>query len=183
MRMFYKDAEASWKETLVKTRRDFISDFLAEDSRRDWAKESRLEYLEETTEELGRTRKALIGIEAENWMKELIQEDYLNPIDKELKRIEFEINAYKNPVARIDSINNEMIATAKNFPITSLLGEPCNGNFDCLWHSDSNPSLHYYPETNTVYCFSCQTFGDSLDVYMKMNNVDFIEAVRNLQFN
>lgn len=51
----------------------------------------------------------------------------------------------------------------------------------CLWHNENTGSLHYYPETNTAYCWgSCGRSFDVIDVYMKQNNVPFLRAVDEL---
>lgn len=41
-------------------------------------------------------------------------------------------------------------------------------------------ALHYYPETNTVYCFSCEHRGDVIDIYQTTNNVDYNTALNDL---
>lgn len=72
------------------------------------------------------------------------------------------------------------IQRAKQFPISNLIQFRQNKAL-CIFHSDRNPSLQYYPKTNTVYCFSCQTSGDSIKVYQTLNSCKFIEAVKSLQ--
>ena len=54
----------------------------------------------------------------------------------------------------------------------------------CLWHNDSDPSLTYYPRENNTYCFPCGKYADSIDIYMKLNNLSgkagFKKAVKGL---
>jgi hypothetical protein len=69
---------------------------------------------------------------------------------------------------------------ARDYPLTDLL-EFKNGKAKCIFHNDRNPSLQYYPKTNSCYCFSCQTSADSIKVYQTLNNCSFIEAVKALQ--
>lgn len=76
--------------------------------------------------------------------------------------------------------NTLNIESAKSFPITNLI-EFKHGVAKCIFHNDNNPSMHYYPNTNTIYCFSCQTYADSIKVYQTLNNCSFIEAVKKLQ--
>ena len=72
------------------------------------------------------------------------------------------------------------VEKAKQFPITSLL--TFNRRLaKCIFHNEKNASLYYYPETNTCYCFSCNTSADSIDIYKKLNNCSFVEAVKALQ--
>ena len=79
-----------------------------------------------------------------------------------------------------NGITDEMIARAKEHPITEILGEPTRGKYNCIWHDDKNPSMHYYEKTNSVHCFSCGKGGDSIDVAMTVYNIEFLEAVKNL---
>ena len=37
-----------------------------------------------------------------------------------------------------------------------------------------------YPETSTYHCFGCQANGDAIDLLMKLESLDFKEAVRQL---
>lgn len=72
------------------------------------------------------------------------------------------------------------IEKAKTFPITDLI-EFNNSNMACcIFHNEKTPSLHYYPKTNSVYCFSCNTYGDSIKVFQQLNNCTFLEAVKKL---
>lgn len=76
--------------------------------------------------------------------------------------------------------NKLNIDKAKQYPITEFL-EFKGRITHCIFHNERTPSLYYYPNTNTVYCFSCHAFGDSIKVYQQLNNCTFIEAVKALQ--
>lgn len=39
-----------------------------------------------------------------------------------------------------------------------------NYRANCPWHDDSTPSFYLYPESNTLYCFGCDEWGDTLDI-------------------
>jgi hypothetical protein len=71
------------------------------------------------------------------------------------------------------------LAKAKGVPVDSLLDFTRNKAL-CLWHKESTPSLTYYPETNTFYCFGCGEHGDSVALYRKLNNCDFKTALKDL---
>lgn len=71
------------------------------------------------------------------------------------------------------------IERAKAVPIPSLM-KFVRLQARCLWHTDKNPSLHYYAKGNRAHCFSCGHDEDSIGVYMALNNVDFATAVRAL---
>lgn len=71
---------------------------------------------------------------------------------------------------------------AKEFPIPDLIRFRF-GKAKCIWHQDDTPSLTYYADNNTVYCFGCQKSGDAVDVYMQLNHVSFKEAIKTLNNN
>lgn len=76
----------------------------------------------------------------------------------------------------------DKIARAKTYPISDLIKFDTRGFTKCLWHNEKHGSLKLYKETNTVYCFGqCGKVHDSIDVYMKLNNCTFTEAVKKLQ--
>jgi DNA primase len=76
----------------------------------------------------------------------------------------------------------DKIARAKTFPISDLISFDKSGMTNCLWHKEKHGSLKLYRETNTVYCFGqCGKVHDVIDVYMKLNNCSFIDAVKKLQ--
>src|SRR3990167_5957337 len=50
----------------------------------------------------------------------------------------------------------------------------------CPFHEDKKPSFAIYPETNSWYCFAGCGGGDVIDFYMRPNNSDFKDALREL---
>lgn len=78
------------------------------------------------------------------------------------------------------SITDDMIARAKDFPIEELYdGQLRHGTGLCPFHSEKTPSFHI--KKNRYKCFGCDVYGDSISFYMKMNNCNFIQAVKALQ--
>lgn len=73
------------------------------------------------------------------------------------------------------------IEKAKEFPIIDLIQFNRANMAKCIFHTDKNPSLHYYPKSNTVYCFSCNRYGDAIDVYKELNHCSTFEAIKALQ--
>jgi len=74
---------------------------------------------------------------------------------------------------------------AKQYPIAKLF----NGHLSrsgkallgkCPFHSDSTPSFALYPETNSWYCFSGCGSGDVINLYMRLKNIDFKTAIKEL---
>lgn len=50
----------------------------------------------------------------------------------------------------------------------------------CPFHSEKTPSCNFFPDTQTFYCFGCNTGGDVITFVEKIENLDFREAVEKL---
>ena len=50
----------------------------------------------------------------------------------------------------------------------------------CPFHNEKTPSFVVYPETQSFYCFGCGAGGDVITFIKRINNVDYIEAVKYL---
>ena len=50
----------------------------------------------------------------------------------------------------------------------------------CPFHSEKTPSFVVYPETQSFYCFGCGAGGDAITFVRKINNLDYVEAVKML---
>lgn len=48
----------------------------------------------------------------------------------------------------------------------------------CPFHSEKTPSFVVYPETQSFYCFGCGAGGDVISFIKKINNLDYVEAVK-----
>ena len=48
----------------------------------------------------------------------------------------------------------------------------------CPFHNEKTPSFVVYPETQSFYCFGCGAGGDVITFIKKINNVDYMEAVK-----
>ena len=51
----------------------------------------------------------------------------------------------------------------------------------CPFHEDHNPSFVVYPGSQSFYCFGCQAHGDVLSFLMRVEQVNFPEAIQVLQ--
>lgn len=105
--------------------------------------------------------------------------EHIKTITAPYRRVWEAIERRSKPKTK-DSITPENIEAAKEYPITDLLEFNRARKTLCLWHGDTQPSLHYYPKSNTVHCFVCEKNADSIDIYMHMNNVGFVQAVKQL---
>ena len=48
----------------------------------------------------------------------------------------------------------------------------------CPFHRENTPSFNVYPENGSFYCFGCGTGGDVITFVRKIENLDYMEAVR-----
>ncbi len=83
-------------------------------------------------------------------------------------------------------VNVDTIAQAKAVPIMSLysfekiksLGSKTQAC--CPFHGEKTASFFIYTNNNSFHCFGCSANGSSIDFYMKLNNVQFFDAVKAL---
>ena len=48
----------------------------------------------------------------------------------------------------------------------------------CPFHSEKTPSFTVFEDTDSFYCFGCQTGGDVIGFIRKIENLDYVEAIR-----
>lgn len=78
--------------------------------------------------------------------------------------------------------DSDEVRRAKEVPIPQFIKFSYDGFAKCIWHSEKSGSMKYnkpgtkYP--NTVKCFGCGAMGDTIDVVMQLQNVEFGEAVK-----
>ena len=48
----------------------------------------------------------------------------------------------------------------------------------CPFHSEKTPSFTVYPDTASFYCFGCQAGGDVIGFIRRIENLDYVEAVK-----
>lgn len=73
---------------------------------------------------------------------------------------------------------NEMVDVAGSYVQLRRRGRTYTGL--CPFHSEKTPSFVVYPETQSFYCFGCGAGGDVITFIKKINNVDYVEAVKTL---
>lgn len=82
-------------------------------------------------------------------------------------------------------ITDSMIEQAREYSIIQLFkeqtGQPVRHKMArCPFHPDDTASLSL-GKYNRYNCFGCDAKGDTIDLYMKLNGVNFIQAVKELQ--
>lgn len=50
----------------------------------------------------------------------------------------------------------------------------------CPFHNEKTPSFTVYPATQSFYCFGCGTGGDAITFLKKIENLDYLDAVKTL---
>ena len=50
----------------------------------------------------------------------------------------------------------------------------------CPFHGEKTASFNLYPETNSFYCFGCGAGGDVITFVKRIQNLDYMDAVRHL---
>ncbi len=75
---------------------------------------------------------------------------------------------YKNPV-------EEVIGS---YVTLKRAGRNLNGL--CPFHNEKTPSFTVYPDTQSFYCFGCGAGGDVFTFTRKVENLDYLEAVKRL---
>ena len=73
----------------------------------------------------------------------------------------------------------------QNSPIESIMTSYTHlikrgRNYVCLcpFHSEKSPSCTVYPDTNSFFCFGCGAGGDVITFIRKIENLEYIEAVK-----
>lgn len=119
------------------------------------------------------------GVERMDTMLVLLYKDRLDTTLKKIKRMIDELH-FTKPTDKPSRITEEMIDNAHNYPFTDL-HEFRNSMALCPFHSDRDPSMRYYSDNNTVYCFSCGKSWDTIGFVMEKEGIGFVEAVEGLQ--
>ena len=96
---------------------------------------------------------------------------------------------YRKQIALGKNESKELnIQDAKEVPIGDLLGTPefkSNGRsfYKCPIHNEKTASFCWYERTNKAKCYGCNWYGDVIDLYQKLNNASFPEAIKSLTNN
>lgn len=113
----------------------------------------------------------------------------LEPIQASIKKLERKISI-NNTQNSDNKINDSDIQRAREYPIANIADRHCDlisagvnrMKAKCPFHVEKTPSFVLYLDNNTYHCFGCSEHGDNIDLYMKLDNADFIQAVRFLSF-
>ena len=81
-------------------------------------------------------------------------------------------------------ITEDEIQKAKEVPIEELYEGRLRGSSRlagvCPFHEERTPSFTIFTNDNSFYCFGCHSHGDSITFFMKLNKINFADAVKQL---
>ena len=103
------------------------------------------------------------------------QKDPASPPDRETYRI---VSTPDEEVEHIKSLVGIKDIISRYVPLR-LSGK--NFVARCPFHDDRRPSFVVYPTTQSFYCFGCHAAGDVLSFLMKVEQMNFPEALRVLR--
>lgn len=107
--------------------------------------------------------------------RELVANDLSTKVINEQLRF-LNQNRKKKSYVKID------VKNIKDIPITNFMKFDSTHKTKCPFHNEKTASFHYYPESNTAYCFGgCGKRFDVIDVYRQINSCSFVEAVKRLK--
>ncbi len=73
-------------------------------------------------------------------------------------------------------LRNDMTEVASTYVNLKRRGRNMVGL--CPFHGEKTPSFNIYPESASFYCFGCGVGGDVISFIMKIENLDYIDAVK-----
>lgn len=181
--------------------RDDAMDEFARELEKDW-KNPRL-----STEELKEVFPEILDIapqrvrELEFWIQKLKEHYSQNPVfgktleamwerdarDEKLKKMKQQLIRFKRFIPQGEDglgVTEAQIQDAREVPILDLIDSPRrSGNMYtvlCPLHEERTPSCKIYVKSNDFWCFGCNKGGDTIDLVMARDEVDFVTAVRQL---
>jgi hypothetical protein len=104
----------------------------------------------------------------------------IEAILKDLYQLKKDLYFKNKPVSK-DDITPDMIAQAKEYPVTSLVAfkgkvaHCINPN-----HTDKRPSMYLSPRINKATCGGCNKRFDAIDIVMTLEGLSWPDAVRKL---
>lgn len=110
-------------------------------------------------------------------LREVLEDD-LSKYEKDLRFLKYMGKEEDTSPVSKSGVSEMQVARAKDTRISDIIKVNRAHKALCLWHDDENPSMHVYG--TRVHCFVCGNHGDAVDVYMVVNRVDFITAVKAL---
>lgn len=172
------------REIMPKTRQA-IKELITETDQ-GFQKECRIEYLKERMSDLIVETWELIGRyedyqKRERTIERLLTGEKIQGTTKDITKLQGEIIFLKKGnKTNKTGVTPEMVERAKAYPFESLIEVNRNHMALCPFHGDKRPSMKYYPENNTLFCFGCQWRGDTIAFVMQQHGMGFSQAIKYL---
>lgn len=172
-------------ETILEEDRKILDDYASKiPSERIRCEKNKLENLKAELNLKYEHYEWLTKQDAPYWFKSLTAER-IEELKKEITKREKKVNFLKGGKKKTeqnDTITPQDIERAKAVPLDTFLEVNRSGFAHCpLGHTDKTPSFKIYKNQNRWHCFgACGEGGDTVDLYMKLNDCDFITAVKKL---
>lgn len=124
------------------------------------------------------------------WLFVLLCDFKLNKMQMRLSEIKVELtnlmsawNILKGVLGNDKNILK--VEEAREYPIENLYMEKMKKSGSkligkCPFHQEEDGSFTIYTNTNTFYCFGCRSGGSVIDFIMKLEGINFEQAVRRL---
>lgn len=106
-------------------------------------------------------------------------ERILRVTKRQLDEVRMLLEPGREELKKKDHITQDMIAHARDYPLSNIVEVNRGGWAKCVWHNETHASM--YCKKNFAHCFSCQKTGDVIAVFMHLRGVGFKEAVLSLQ--
>jgi len=118
-----------------------------------------------------------------NSLEDLWEQDARDDKLQDLKR---QLVRFKRFIPEGEStlgVTEAQIQDARDVPILDLVDSPSTNGMRkilCPLHEERTPSCKVYVKTNGFWCFGCNRGGDTIDLVMARDEVDFVTAVKQL---
>jgi hypothetical protein len=118
------------------------------------------------------------------WLAVTLGEE-LDALDRHIARLSRQLRIIKGLPVTKNLLTEAVIQLARDVPVEELLDCPTRRSGHdlvcvCPFHDERTPSFHIYTQENRGWCFGCNKGGDSIAIYMLLNDCDFKEAVMSL---
>lgn len=119
-----------------------------------------------------------------SWLK-LTKVQDLWVIDKDIDRLQRFMQPVVNEPKQSNRITDNQIEDARAIPIESLLNQEFRRSGSnlvgrCPFHDENTPSFYIYVQENRGWCFGCNNGGDTIDIVMRLHDLNFRDAVQYL---
>lgn len=180
-----KQWEPEYKKELDKIHNEFVLEIFDEDHM--WIKECRLAYLNSLRDEY--RELVLPFVEwvnrlkgtAEKYIGDNVNEEWVIPMLRKLKKVETEIEGWTAPVYESDWFSQGDLDRARETDCTEYLDIKRKDHTRswalCPFHTEKTPSFCVFQDSNKYHCFGCGEHGDSISLVKKLYNLEFKEAV------